>query len=215
MAFIPVEIPQQNFEKIRDRIGLIIYQEIENQWSKFNDEDLQAPLPNADISTTPTSLQVYIDRVVPIGAEECPVVNVSYNGSAYENNDRLKSDGMNTFFIDVYAKSKADEDDDADRLANIKLQKIIGKIGFIFRHSYYKQLAFDPGFIGGVKVASIQIADPRNDALNLNGCVMGRIVLEVKSTEDVTPLQPRPLQGFTTLATLYNSNKGYVYIDTY
>lgn len=72
MPLIPGEIPQQNFEKIRDRIGLIIYQELENQWSEFNDEDLQAPLPNPDISDTSTSLQVYIDRVIPIGAGGMP-----------------------------------------------------------------------------------------------------------------------------------------------
>jgi hypothetical protein len=215
MPLIPGEIPQQNFEKIRDRIGLIIYQEIENQWSEFNDEDLQAPLPNADISTTPTSLQVYIDRVIPIGSEECPVVNVSFSGAPYENNNPLRSEGVNTFFIDVYAKSKSDDDDDADRLANIKLQKIIGKIAFILRHSYYKTLGFTPGFIGGTKVASIQIADPRNDALNLNGCVMGRVVFEVRATEDVIPIEPRDLQGFYTTVKLFETDKGFVYIDTY
>lgn len=143
------------------------------------------------------------------------MVNVSFNGSPYENNNPLRSEGLNTFYIDVYTKAKADDEDDADRLANIKLQKIIGKIAFILRHSYYKTLGFTPGFIGGTKVASIQVADNRNDQLNLNGCVMGRIVFEVRATEEVEPVEPRDMLGFYTTVKLFNTNKGFVYIDTY
>jgi len=222
MPLIPNEIPQQNFEKIRDRIALIIYQEIENQWSNFNDSDLQAPLPNAQISTTPESLKVYVDRSIAIDESECPVVNVVFNGAPYENNNPLRAEGLNTFFIEVYTKAMANEpvngiptEKDADRLANIKLQKIMGKIAFILRHSYYKTLGFAPGFIGNTKVASIQIADPRDPNFNANGCVYGRVTFEVRATEEVTPVETRDMNGFYTTVVLYNSDKGYVYIDQY
>jgi hypothetical protein len=215
MPLIPDEIPQQHFELIRDRIGLILYQEIENQWSEFGDEDLEAPMPNEQISTTPTSLQVYIDRIIPIDESECPVVNVSFSGAPYENNNPLRSEGVNTFYIDVYTKAKGEDDDDADRLANIKLQKILGKIAFILRHSYYKTLGFTPGFIGNTKVASIQIADTRDPSFNANGCVMGRVTFEVRATEEVTPVEVRDMTGFYTTVKLFLTNKGFLYIDTY
>lgn len=215
MPLIPDEIPQQHFELIRDRIGLILYQEIQNQWSQFNDEDLEAPLPNPQISTTPTSLQVYIDRVTPIDESECPVVNVSFSGAPYENNNPLRSEGVNTYYIDVYTKAKGEDDDDADRLANIKLQKILGKIAFILRHSYYKTLGFTPGFIGNTKVASIQVADQRDPSFNANGCVMGRVTFEVKASEYVTPVEVRDMTGFYTTVELFNSDKGYLFVDTY
>ncbi len=217
MAFIQGQIPVQHFELIRDRIGLIIYQELQNQWSLYNDEDLEAPLPNPQISTAPESLLVYIDRIFPIDEAECPVINVIFNGAPYENNNPLRAEGVNTFFIDVYTKAMSNEDGlnkDADKLANIKLQKILGKIAFILRHSLYKTLAFAPGFIGNTKVASIQIAGPKemNDA---NSVVMGRITFEVRATEYVTPIDVRDMQGFFTTVKLYLSDKGYLFIDEY
>lgn len=215
MPLISVEIPEQNFELIRDRIGLILYQEIENQWSEFGDDDLQAPLPNAQISTTPESLKVYVDRIVPIDESECPVVNVIFNGGLYSVENSYRGEGGNTFFIDVYAKALGDDNIDADRLANIRLQKILGKIAFILRHSYYKTLGFAPGFIGGTKVSSIQIADPKDSQLSANGCVMGRLTFDVKASENVTPLETRNMSGFYSTVELFNSDKGYLFIDTY
>ncbi len=215
MPLIPDEIPQQHFELIRDRIGLILYQEIENQWSQFNDEDLQAPLPNEQISTTPTSLLVYIDRIIPIDESECPVANVIFNGAPYDNDNPYRAQGVNTFFIDVYTKAAGEDDSDADRLANIKLQKILGKIAFILRHSYYKTLGFAHGFIGRTNVASIQIADQKENSLSANGCVMGRVTFEVTATEYVTPVAVRDMTGFFTSVKMFNSDKGYLFIDTY
>jgi len=215
MPLIPGEIPQQHFELIRDRIGLILYQEIENQWSEFGDEDLQKPLPNPQISTTPESMQVFVDRVMPIDQSECPIINVQYNSTPYDNNNPLRAEGVNTFLIDVYTKSYSEDGGDGDKLANIKLQKILGKIAFILRHSYYKTLGFEPGFIGGTKVALIQIADPRDPNFNMDGCVMGRVTFEVRAAEYVTPVSVRDMQGFYTTVELFNSDKGYLFIDTY
>lgn len=215
MPFISSEIPQQHYELIRDRIALIIYQELENQWTLYNDNDLQAPMPNPDISITPESIRVFVDRIIPIDESECPVINVIYNGAQYNIENSLRAEGLNTFFIDVYTKAFADEFNDADQLANIKLQKILGKIAFILRHSLYKTLNFAPGFIGNTKVQSIQIGDPKDASLNLNGCVMGRIVFEVKATEYVTPMDVKNMNGFFTTVKLFNSNKGYLYIDQY
>ena len=184
MPLIPDEIPQQHFELIRDRIGLILFQEIENQWSNFGDEDLEAPLPNPQIGDTPESMIFYVDRIIPIDQS-------------------------------VYTKAAGEDDSDADRLANIKLQKILGKIAFILRHSYYKTLGFEPGFIGRTNVASIQIADQKENSLSANGCVMGRVTFEVTATEYVTPVAVRDMTGFFTSVKMFNSDKGYLFIDTY
>lgn len=217
MTLIPDTIPQQNFERIRDRIGLIIFQELESQWARTGDSDLQKPLDQGETQDDADSLLVYVERIMPFDHAEMPVVNVGYNGAPFDDNNPLRSEGVNTFFIDVYCSAlvnEGGEQEDADALAAIKLQKIIGKIRFILRHSYYRTLGFAPGFIGGTKIASIQIGDPKT-TMDANSCVMGRLIFEVRATEEVTPLEPRDASNFQTTVTLFESDKGYLYIGDY
>jgi hypothetical protein len=215
---IPSVIPQQNFEKIRDRIGLIIFQELENQFDLTNNTDLERPLEVT--GEYPESLLVYIDRVIPFDEAEMPVINVSYNGATYESNNPKYADGANTYFIDFYVKADANEDGvntDADRLAAIKLASIMGKVAFILRYSDYKTLGFAPGFIGNTKVASLNNLGPlRNDGQqDSNSCIVGRIVFEVRSIETVATIEPRNMEGFFTTVKLSLTDKGYVYIGDY
>jgi hypothetical protein len=44
---------------------------------------------------------------------------------------------------------------------------------------------------------------------------MGRLIFEVKATEDVTPLEPVDASNFMTTVTLFESDKGYVWIGDY
>jgi hypothetical protein len=215
---IPSVIPQQNFEKIRDRIGLIIFQELENQFDLTGDENLERPL-EVD-GEYPESLLVYIDRVVPIDEAEMPVINVSYNGANYDSNNPRYADGSNTYFIDVYVKSEANEDGnetDADRLAAIKLSSILGKIAYILRYSDYKTLGFASGFIGNTKVASLNILGSlkNENQSDANRGIVGRIIFEVRCVETVDSIEPRDMQGFVTTVKLNLTDKGYVYIGDY
>jgi hypothetical protein len=215
---IPSVIPQQNFEKIRDRIGLILFQELENQFDLTGDENLERPLEVA--GEYHESLLVYIDRVVPIDEAEMPVVNVSYNGANYDSNNPTYADGNNTYFIDVYVKSDANEDGnetDADRLAAIKLSSILGKIAFILRYSDYKTLGFAPGFIGNTKVASLNILGSlkNENQSDANRGIIGRIVFEVRCIETVATIEPKDANGFFTTVKLSLTDKGYLYIGDY
>jgi hypothetical protein len=215
---IPSIIPQQNFELIRDRIGLIIFQELENQYDLTNNSTLEKPKFNQ--GEYPESLLVYIDRVVSFDEAEMPVVNVTYNGGVYDLNNPKYADGNNTYFIDVYVKSDANEDGqetDADKLAGRKLASILGKIAFILRYSAYKTLGFAAGFIGNTKVASLTNLGPlqSNNLQDSNRCIVGRIVFEVRAIENVTPIEPINAMGFLTTVKLSLTNKGYVYIGDY
>jgi hypothetical protein len=215
---IPSIIPQQNFEIIRDRIGLIIFQELENQYDLTNNSELEKPLFNA--GEYPESLLVYVDRVITFDEAEMPVVNVSYSGGVYDLNNPRYADGNNTYLIDVYVKSDANEDGeetDADRLAARKLTSILGKIAFILRYSDYKTLGFAPGFIGNTKVASLNNLGPlqSNNQQDSNRCIVGRIVFEVRAIETVTPIEPMDASGFLTTVKLSLTDKGYVYIGDY
>jgi hypothetical protein len=214
MTLIPGIIPQQNFERIRDRIGVILFQELENQWLRTGDSDLRKPLSQGETDADADGIPVWNERIVPFDQAEMPCINVGYNGAPFENNNPLWSEGVNTFFIDVYCSAAATPETEADTLAAHKLQKIIGKIRFILRHSFYRTLGFAPGFIGGTRIASIEIADPKATQ-DANGCVMGRLIFEVKATEDVTPLEPVDASNFMTTVTLFESDKGYVWIGDY
>ncbi len=213
---IPSIIPQQNYELIRDRIGLIIFQELENQFDLTGNPDLEKPPLNE--GQYPESLEVFIDRITPFDEEELPCVNVGFNGAPYDSNNPLWSEGLNSFFIDVLVKAKANEDGeetDADRLAAIKLASILGKIRFILRYSDYKTLGFAPGFIGNTKVASITILGPLKNTQDANCGLVGRIVFEVKATESVAPIEPINATNFITRVKLSLTDKGYVYIGDY
>lgn len=196
MALITNIIQPRNYELIRDRIGLILAEEIQNQF---------ALTANQDINST-----VYVERIVPFDKTEMPCLNVLLSRGGFGNNDVKQSDGTYTYFIDVYAKSKSTNGSNGDKLAMISLQKNIGIIIAILEDTRYIRLGFTHPSISSTMVSDFAIADPSNNQ-DASSIVMGRITFTVRVPEKVELINASDIDGWETSVTLEESDKGYVF----
>lgn len=202
-AKINTLIPAQSFEVIRDKIALILGEELPNQATLAANPKLNAI--------------VYIERYTPPNSSELsevPIVNVLLGQGDYSNQDVTQSTGTYLYFIDIYTKAKANEDNGGDTRAIISLQKILGVCRGILEATQYLTLGFTYPFVMGRKINSIQIAapaDPGADSL-----VRGRLILEVKVPEYQEQVTANLIEGTDTSVHIEESPQGYLWIvDNY
>lgn len=197
MPVITTIIPIQSFEIVRNQLGAILIDEINNQ-AVLNGN-------NPDINAA-----VWLERVVPFDKTEMPAVNVMLSRGTYDEHSIKQDDGTYIYNIDVYTSGKSTATDDGDKLAMLKLQRLIGIIRAIIQDPKYYTLGFNPPFVIKRRIESIQIAEPTilDDALQ---SVMGRLSLSVKVPE-TTFIPGAPLvAGNETKVKLYLTEKGYQY----
>lgn len=199
MAAIITEILEpRKFEVIRDRIALILLEELTNQATIIPDANL---VPKDG---------VYIDRSVSISDEETTVVNVMIASGNYNNFTILKQDGEYQFIIDAWQKSKYSPTVRGDTNAAALVQRLIGVIQAILMHQKYITLGFPPNVLNRVEVGEIQFLDPtdNNDASSL---ARGRVVLTVSVPEKNVPGEGVALGGTDTEVRLGETEFGYVF----
>jgi len=202
-AKINTVIPAQSFEIIRDKIALILKEELANQATLAVNPKLNAT--------------VYIERYSPPNSSELsevPIVNVLLGQGDYSNQDVTQSTGTYLYFIDIYTKEKANDDKGGDERAIISLQKILGVCRGILEATQYLTLGFTYPFVMGRKINSIQIAgpgDPGSDSL-----VRGRLILEVRVPEYQETVTANVLDGTDTTVRIDTSPHGYLWVvDNY
>lgn len=198
MALITEEIYSQAFELIRDRIAEILIEELEGQVINFYRDDL--------------SCEIFVERNVPIDKTELSVINVSFAGGSLQQ-ENIK-DGMfqYTYNVDVYTNSKTNALNTADNRAAVKGQKLIGACRSILKNPVYKTLAFAPGeFVSRVSISQTSIADTR--AQDANADYMGRLTVLINATEITSYINPRNIDGYTTVYKISDGNKGYKYTE--
>jgi len=198
MAIIINPIPTQNFEKIRDRIALILFTEFENQYFLSYDNDLNLP--------------VWVERTLAFDHTEAPAINVSLASGNFDNKDQRAEDGTYLYNIDVYTKAKSIEGADingGDQRATIKLHRLLGMCRAILEHPDYFRLLFPPPSISNVKVVSLAFADPgKQDAENV---MMGRLVFSVRVPETVELKVANLIDGYDTAVKMDLTDSGYVF----
>lgn len=196
MALINYILQPRNFELIRDRIGLILADEIANQFTLTS---------NSDINAT-----VYVERLIPFDKTEMPCINVLLDRGDFDNISVKQADGTYNFFIDVYAKSLSTQGSNGDKLSAIALQKIVGLVYSILEDTQYRTLAFAAPSVQHTQITNFQIAGPQNnqDAVSTT---MARLIFSVKITESVKLLDADDIQGWETSVTLAETDKGYVF----
>jgi hypothetical protein len=200
MSLITGIIPPQNFEVVRDRIGVILADELAHQYQlNGNNADLKAP--------------VFVERFTPFGQDELSAVNVCLAKGLFTGQTQVQTDGNYTFNIDVYhkAKSQANPDKKGDSLAMFRLQKILGMIRVILENPQYKTLGFTPPSIMNRHVQSIEIADPFSKQHDAVSSVMGRLSYSVRVNETCDLLNPAMIGGYETKVKLYLTDEGYFY----
>jgi len=202
-AKINTIIPAQSFEIIRDKIALILKEELLNQATLAANPKLNAI--------------VYVERYSPPNSSEVtdvPIVNVLLGQGDYSNQDVTQSTGTYLYFIDVYTKAKANDDKGGDERAIISLQKILGICRGILEATQYLTLGFTAPFVMGRKINSIQIAGPSDPGAD--SLVRGRLILQVMAPEYQELSTANILDGTDTTVRIEESPQGYLWVvDSY
>lgn len=195
MAF-NFSIPQQNFEMIRDRVALIIADELA-----------------AQLALRPTELEfgagVWVERAAPFDREELPAVKVYFAASSYDDDGRVTSQGSATIHIEVTARGRSTSTQGAGEVAAKICQKLLGAIRYILKHPTYNRLSFTGRqFIKGITVSDIRIAEPTEQADGFRS-VAGQLILQVRYEELNGDLTSTPIEEYGAQIKIDDTEKGY------
>ena len=196
MAKIDGIIPNQHFELVRDRIATILVDELAEQYTLSSNEDINVQ-------------KVWMERVWPFHENELPAVNVCFSHGPYEKQDIQESMGNYIYHIDCYHSAKSTDDDNGDKLGNIKLQRLLGVCRAIIENPQYNTLDFAPPFIRHREIQKIMIAQAKSG--DVNNMAMGRLELLVRVHEDTQLVGTIAAGGYDTTVYLSETDKGYFY----
>lgn len=196
MSKITHEIPQQSFEIVRDRIGFILTDELNTQFTTYSN-------PALDV-------QVFNERTVPFDKTDVGMVNVMYSQGSFDNIHQGHADHTATYYIDCYQRAKTTDTSRGDVDSMVKLQRLIGVCRAIIENPIYRTFDFEPPFIMHREISQIEIAQPGSmDSTNTR---MGRLTLSVRMPETTKLLEAIPWAGSDTQVKLSLTEKGYQYI---
>lgn len=195
MALINYELPTRAYELIRDRIALIIEDELVQQ----------AAITYEDLFLLP----VYVQRSKPFDPSEVRMINVSVESGRFDNQTVIDSDGEYTFFVDVFGIGSYNGVDDGDKLASFEVQRLAGTIQGILSSPLYVTLGFDRPFIMRAKVTGFEPGTiDRGESANISVC---RVTFVVKSSQN--EISQPAINSFitSTQVLLYETELGYLY----
>lgn len=189
----------QSFELVRDRIGLILTEEIGNQYDLSGNEDLNLT-------------GVWIDRSNPFDSTDTPTINVSMSSYGSEGNQKTSqsTEDLTIYNIDVYCSRESTQNKSGSILSRQQVQRILGICQVILEDSRYKTLDFPPPSLWGIKVRSIQLAPP--DPEDNSNISMGRLTLEVRGAVNLKLGTAFPIDIATTRVKIEETDKGLQYI---
>ena len=201
-AIIEQAIGPQSFELIREKVATILFEEIERQYLLSYD-DLFEP-------------KIYMERFVPFNESELyrGAINITVARQTLNNQSLLQSDGINSYFIDVYQCAKSTTEDgkqiDGASIATKRMHRLCGVIRAIIEDARYKTLGFSAGFIGNRHIVEIKFNNPKIDD-KVSVCA-GRVILQVRATEMNGRGVANVLADLKTTVQINESDTGYTYL---
>lgn len=196
MSRITSVIGSQSFEKVRDRIALILADELQNQLLIGYDGNLD--------------VDVYTERFVPFGHAELPAVNVMLMRGEYDGQTAVQHDGTYRYIIECCTLGTTDGLKRGDEKAMKALHKLLGVCRSILMDSKYIRLGYTVPFIMNRHVEAISIMDTgKTDATK---SVAGRLILVVKVGEESDLAQGRVADGYDTSWTIDDTDEGYLLV---
>lgn len=185
----------RNFEVIRDRIALILADELANQFTLQPTE-------------TVLNATVWLERFIPFDKEEIPAIIVYTNNADYDNQNPKTQRGENVYFIDCYTKAKHTDTDQGDQLAAKKLSRLIGVIQYILSSEEYATLNFGTGLIQRRWVKSF-IVDNGSGQGDGTHSIKGRVEFHVIANEEVADPATVDVGDIYSEFLIDESDKGY------
>ncbi len=192
---IDLDIPEQNFELIRDAVASILTVELANQFARTAN-----PLFEAG---------VWLERFIPFDKEELPAIKVFYVSSSYKNNTFGNSKGECKIHIEVTTNAKDSASESGDKTASKNCQFLMGKIRYILSNPLYLRLGFSvPGFIEGREITDMNVSLPNNSQDGLH-TIVGNLILNVRYEENNGDLTSTPGLIYSSQIKIDESDKGY------
>lgn len=195
MAF-NYEIPTQNFEKIRDAIGVILAAEFAGQYMIT--------------SNVLFNSQIWLERFIPFDISEMPAILIMLD-SIDENQDN-PGRGFYTanFQIQVYTSAFENDSQRGDVQSSFDNHKLIGAIRYIFSNPTYVRLGLNtrPLIVLGSSISDIQFIKPNND--DGNNSVVSQLTLQVRFDENNGVATTVDFEQVTSQVKLDETEKGFL-----
>ena len=186
-------IPRQNFEIVGEKIGEILFLELQNQKNLQNFSD---------------PINVFSERTIGFGNEDEIYINICLSSGSYSEKTQKDQQGLTVFNIDVFSNAKESEGKSGGENSAYRLQKFIGMIRYILSHTDYKTLGLPLGFIGGTSFESFEISEPdyKQDSSFFK---MARILFSVRIWENQSMSKFSAFEGNSTSVKLDLTELGY------
>lgn len=189
-------IQSRSFEFIRDRIGAILADELDNQFTTYNVQEAK--------------VTVDVEGSKVVDSTEMSTVLVTLNQDMLDNEHAGEARGRMSFNVDCFSRAKSTDAVDGTVLASFKAQRLIGLCYAILKDATYNTLGFSPGFIQNVSIPKLGIGDPSEKDLMCT--VMARMVIQVTANETTELFIPTLIAGYQTIITVGGSTiAGYQY----
>lgn len=191
-AQIDYVIPEQAFEIVKERIAVILTEELAEQANL------------AGVAAAP----IFVDRIARIDDSEVPCLNVTMERDDFDNQDVKSARGTVVYNVDIFIGAEATKTKRGDTIAHAGLDRVAGMVRYILQHSKYYTLGFAPGFVHRRQVQNIQIARPEQytDAHNI---AMGRVQLMVQMVETEGVSEGVLIKGYESSVKIAETEQGY------
>lgn len=198
-ALITTPLPPRYFELIRDRIGEILFLELDNQSQINYDDNLDA--------------EGWVERTNPFDIKELPAFNVSFPYGKFDGQTMIQTVGQYQYIIDAYTKAPSTANQDGDSEATIRLHRMLGCIQGILEHTIYKRLGFDAPSVNSRHVDEIIINLPEKKGEgDMYSVAHGRLIFTVRIAESSGTVNAVDLSNHTSIVKLALTEKGYKFI---
>lgn len=197
MAILDYSISETNFEMIRDRIGAILKDELDNQATLQANPDLTA--------------EVFAERFSPVDPAEGNVLVVYVDRGNYTHQTEITQRGKFNYFVDIFTFGKQSDTETGYYKSSKKCQRLAGLILNIIQAPDYKKLGFANGIVYHRAVQDIQFDHPQ-DNQDTKYARMGRVIIMVEHHNEVPATDPITASGYDTQVKLEETEKGYQYI---
>ncbi len=202
---IQVPIPTQGFERIRDRIMTILLTEFNNQVVSFYNTDCEG-------------VKFFAERLVTMDKTEADYINISLLKGDYSNKDVDYVDGTYQYVLEIVTNAKNEKQGNeiirGDKLANFRLQRLMGIVRYILEASMYAKLNFESPFIMHTELSKFQIYKPEPGQDGVNNA-FAQAVFTVRAAEVTDALEAPYVAGSMTNVQLELTENGYMYGEVY
>jgi hypothetical protein len=193
-AQLNFNIGQQNFELVRDRVAIIVKEELDNQATRQTNTELTG--------------NVFIERFDLPNEDEGTVITVNVDQCQYDNQTAISQSNETRLNIDVYCDSYQTESAPGYERSGKKAGRLAGLIRAILQNPVYDRLKFANGIVERRSVSSIRFARV-SDEQDARFTRMARIELVVRVNETVTGISPIVADGYDTQIRIAETSKGY------